>query len=36
MFFTKKIARERVSFSKKLQEKGYSFGDRVGTPADKI
>ncbi len=33
--FYQKIARERVSFSKKLQEKGYSFGDRVDTPAYK-
>ena len=36
MFFTKKFARERVSFSKILQEKGYSFGYRVGTPHTKI
>ncbi len=33
--FYQKIAREKVSFSKKLQEKGYSCGDRVGTPVYK-
>ncbi len=31
-FFAKKIARERVSFSKSLQEKGYGFGDLIDTP----
>ena len=34
-FFIKKIARERVYFSKILQAKGYGFRDRVGTPAYK-
>ncbi len=33
--FYPKIATERVSFSKKLQQKGYCFGDRVGIPAYK-
>ncbi len=33
--FYPKIATERVSFSKKLQQKGYCFRDRVGTPAYK-
>ncbi len=33
--FHQKIARERVSVSKKLQENGYGFEGRVGTPAYK-
>ena len=33
--FYQKNAIERVSFSQKLEQKGYSFGDRVGTSAYK-